>query len=341
MGVAPDKLEHIFEPFEQENASTSRRYGGTGLGLAICKTLAEMMGGAADAKSEIGKGSLFGFTALLEPTGSLEADPSEPAITSTSMPRQILLAEDGVVNQRVAIGLLEQRGHHIDLVENGRQALEAIATKDYDIVLMDVQMPEMDGLTAVRLLRERESARGTRQRVIAMTAHAMSGDKERFVEAGMDGYLVKPFKPDDLFAAVEQGSKQNTFATVATQTLTNFAGDFAARGVESEILDISAGLDATGGDVELAKALQTTCLDESPELIESAKIAVKNSDWSAARRCGHSLKSSFGAIGAKLAAAKSEELEFINEDNPEKFEQAIEAVETALQELAAQIEFEP
>ncbi len=207
IGVSPEKLSCIFQPFEQEDATMTRRFGGTGLGLAICKTLAEMMGGTADAASEIGKGSLFGFTASLKPTQAPDSDLEDSQVIRLSGGRRVLLAEDGLINQKVAIGLLEKRGHQVDLAENGQQALDAIEKHEYDIVLMDIQMPVMDGLTAVKILREREQNSEKHLWVVAMTAHAMSGDRERFMKAGMDGHLTKPFKPVDLYTAVELDAK--------------------------------------------------------------------------------------------------------------------------------------
>lgn len=208
LGISAEKLDHIFQPFEQEDTSTTRRFGGTGLGLAICKTLAEKMGGSADARSELGKGSLFGFTVLLKKTSEQAAGSEDSVITYVSQGRRILLAEDGLVNQRVAIGLLEKRGHHVDLVENGQEALDAVEKNSYDVVLMDIQMPVMDGLTAVMEIRRRETNSDRHQWVVAMTAHAMIGDKEKFLKAGMDDHLTKPFKPDDLYAAVEKISRR-------------------------------------------------------------------------------------------------------------------------------------
>ncbi len=208
IGIAADKLDHIFQPFEQEDASTTRRFGGTGLGLAICKTLAEMMGGTADAKSEHGSGSLFGFTALLTQTTEEATSSEDSCITYISQGRRVLLAEDGLINQRVAIGLLEKRGHYVDLVENGQLALDALEENSYDVVLMDIQMPVMDGLAAVKEIRRREAGTDQHQWVVAMTAHAMIGDKEKFLKAGMDNHLTKPFKPEELYAAVERISKR-------------------------------------------------------------------------------------------------------------------------------------
>lgn len=320
IGVAADKLKRIFEPFEQEDVSTTRRYGGTGLGLAICKTLAEMMGGTVDAKSTLGKGSIFGFALRLPPAVAPVIESGSGLDNSNVKCCRVLLVEDGLVNQRVATGLLERRGHKVDLVENGKEALEALQKKDYDIVLMDIQMPVMDGITAVGMIREMEKATSKRQLVVAMTAHAMSGDKERFLEAGMDGHLVKPFKAADLYAIVEQNSEP---AAEATEP----GGD------QVPVFDREAALATTGGDEELASDLLTMCLEQIPELLSSAEESVRRADWKSVRRAGHSMKSSLGTVGAMLAAEKARELEFVPSDSAELFGEAIAAIRMAYQEF--------
>lgn len=326
-GVPADKIEKLFEPFEQEDASTTRKHGGTGLGLAICKNLAELMGGSAYATSTLGQGSTFSFTAQLKPQYISVEETIENEFMCTIERRKILLAEDGVVNQKVAIGLLEKRGHVVDLAENGLEALEALAKNSYDVVLMDIQMPEMDGLAAVRKIRQLEVGTGKRQRVIALTAHAMTGDHERFMEAGMDDHLPKPFKPDDLYAAVEL--KADTMQPAnKTDSDTNSS---------LPVLDKQVALETTGGDQELAKILLDTCIEEAPKMIAAAKTAIADSDWVVARRSGHSLKSSFGAIGAIAAAAKSKELEFTELDDQSAFESAIGEVESAFTALTQKI----
>jgi len=206
IGIADDKLDQIFRPFEQEQAGTTKRFGGTGLGLSICKMLAEKMGGTATVRSEVGKGSVFGFTAVLAPSEASAAKTVDNMVVEDAPVRQfhVLVAEDSVINQKVAIGLLKKRGHKVELVENGQDALDAIEQNEFDAVLMDIEMPVMDGLTAVQTLRERERDSERHQWVVATTGHAMTGDKERFLAAGMDAHLVKPFKPAALYAAVER-----------------------------------------------------------------------------------------------------------------------------------------
>ena len=330
-GIAADNIDKLFEPFEQEDASTTRKHGGTGLGLAICKNLAKLMGGSVYATSTLGKGSTFSLTAQLKPDYESLVESIENEYTTSNHSKRILLAEDGVVNQKVAIGLLEKRGHVVDLAENGRQALEALEHNHYDVVLMDIQMPEMDGLTAVREIRKNEAGTQRHQRVIALTAHAMVGDQERFIEAGMDDYLPKPFNPEELYGAVERPDAltENTSFEMEKQD-------------QVPVLDRDIALATTGGDQDLAQILLDTCIEETPKMLSAARTAVENSDWAAVRRSGHSMKSSFAAVGAMDASAKSKVLEFVEADDAAQFNSALDTIEhafTALQGEAKQVSF--
>jgi len=214
IGVPADKRERIFEPFTQADNTTTRVYGGTGLGLAISKRLVELMGGRIWVEGRAGGGSHFHFTASLPPSERPAAAASADARTSGGIPvdagralndqpdrtvgLRILIAEDNPVNQMVLTRMLEKRGHTVKVAANGRLALESVEENAYDLLLMDVQMPEMDGMEATRVLRERESKTGTHLTVVGVTAHAMAGDRERCLQAGMDGYLSKPIRPTEL-----------------------------------------------------------------------------------------------------------------------------------------------
>jgi PAS domain S-box-containing protein len=213
IGIPPDKVTAIFEPFRQVDGSMTRRFGGTGLGLAIASTLAELMGGGIKVDSAPGRGSTFDITipAVAAPA-SVRTESAVSAEIATAARRaaaparlaRILVAEDNIVNQRVAAALLTKRGHSVTVVNNGREAVDALKREGFDLVLMDVQMPEMDGFEATAAIREMERDTGRRVRIVAMTAHAMSGDRERCLAAGMDGYLSKPIDQRSLFDVIEK-----------------------------------------------------------------------------------------------------------------------------------------
>ena len=207
IGIPADKLGALFEKFTQVDASSTRQFSGTGLGLAISKQFAELMGGSIGVTSKEGKGSEFWFTVRLEkqPEGVCRDEVHRnAAVTAPRFERRgvrVLLAEDNTVNKKVALGMLKKLGFAADAVADGEQVLSALSEHAYDLVLMDCQMPVMDGYEATRRLRAAEDG-AKRVPVIAMTAYAMSGDRERCIEAGMDDYLAKPISIKTLSAAL-------------------------------------------------------------------------------------------------------------------------------------------
>jgi PAS domain S-box-containing protein len=208
IGIPPEKRESIFETFTQADASTSRKYGGTGLGLAICKRLAEHMGGKIAVNSKEGKGSTFIVSLSLKPAASVLA-PSErkeqvPSKKQDGAPL-VLLVEDQHTNRLIASAYLEALSYTFDIAVTGEEAIEKLKNTRYSLVLMDVQMPMMDGFETTRLIRAMEKEGGLPHvPIIAVTAHAMSGDKEKCLAAGMDDYITKPLDPNDLQHKLEQ-----------------------------------------------------------------------------------------------------------------------------------------
>ncbi len=207
IGIAPEQREAIFSAFVQADSSIARKHGGTGLGLAICSRLVEMMGGSIRIASEVGRGSTFSFTVVLKTAaaGSLAPKPATPTLAPGS-PLSVLVAEDNRVNQRLIARLLERGGHRITMTSNGREVVARYSEERFDLILMDVQMPEVDGLQATAQIRALEAATGRHIPIIALTAHAMIGDREKFLAAGLDAYLPKPIDPSALQAAVAEAT---------------------------------------------------------------------------------------------------------------------------------------
>jgi CheY-like chemotaxis protein len=205
IGLSEEGKSRLFKSFSQADSSTTRRYGGTGLGLAISKRLAELMGGTMSAESAgAGQGSTFRFSIRAPEAAAPQPSHARPVIDPAMAgrhPLRILLAEDNLVNQKLAFRLLARMGYGADVASNGVEAIEAVERQAYDLVLMDVQMPEMDGLEASRRIVERWPV-GHRPRIVAMTANASEGDREACLAAGMDDYLTKPFRVEALVDAL-------------------------------------------------------------------------------------------------------------------------------------------
>jgi CheY-like chemotaxis protein len=237
--------------------------------------------------------------------------PSEPARPAALVTRHslrenrqrlhILLAEDNEVNQRVAVRMLEKRGHRVVTVRNGQEALRALEAEHFDLVLMDVQMPEVDGFEATRLLREQEQATGAHMPIIAMTAHAMAGDRERCLAAGMDGYVSKPVRPRELFAAIE------SLALVSRES--EAAADEEEAG--AEVIDLASLLDRVEGDKELLREIILEYFKCRPQMLSDIERALARREPGSLERAAHALKGTVGTLGAKPALEAAQRLEEI------------------------------
>ncbi len=209
IGIPAYQLEALFKPFIQADGSVCRQYGGTGLGLTISKQLAEMMGGQIKVESEKDKGSTFWFILPLEEakdTGERgTGETFTPPVLSEEQKRKtrILLVEDNAINRKLVIRILEKEGYRVDAAANGLEAIQALDTVNYDLVLMDVQMPEMDGFEATRMIRSPHSmVLNPKVRIIALTAHAIKGDRERCLAVGMNDFVTKPIQTEELLSAM-------------------------------------------------------------------------------------------------------------------------------------------
>ncbi|MES2346473.1 MAG: ATP-binding protein [Pseudomonadota bacterium] len=325
-GIPADSLPRLFQKFEQADHSTTRRYGGTGLGLAICKELVELMGGSIAAESRVGIGSTFSFTLPLAPGIA-------PVIDPASLPRKdhhayrlrVLCAEDVRTNQIIVSTLLENMGHDIRVVENGLQALHALSTAAYDLVLMDGRMPMMDGEQAARLIRSGGSedyrVLDPGIPIIALTANASDHDRARYLAVGMDGFLSKPVDERLLYDQIEKTIAQHLSRGRPLRP-TDAARLAAAR---SEALDQQFGvappadkradpstvqiMPLAGLSYAHMQRITQAFLDEAPRRLETARAAIGAGNSSAAAAAIHALKGSAGYLSSTHLHTLCAELE--------------------------------
>ncbi len=304
VGIPEDKLIRIFESFTQADGSTTRKFGGTGLGLTISKKLVSMMDGEIWAESQIGKGSTFHFTAYFginhQETQSViqKFDDETPALEKKI---HILLAEDNIVNQKVALGILKKQGYEVETVGNGKEAIEALAKQQFDIVLMDVQMPVMDGLEATKAIRSSNDAGFNPEiPIIAVTAHAFKEDIECCMDAGMNSCVVKPFKRQELFGEINRLVSGNPGQILIHEDLSPENRD---------IINMEEVLERLDGDEDLIRELWAVFSEDAPKQMNYLKNAIDSSDIPYTERQAHTLKSASANIGANSLREKAFQIE--------------------------------
>jgi PAS domain S-box-containing protein len=323
IGIAAEKQMAIFEPFAQADGSTTRTYGGTGLGLSIAAQLIQKMHGRSWIESKVGEGSTFHFTARLgvrampsavkngdqgDHSGAHTNDrPRESGLAEAERSRsglRILVAEDNVINRAVATGILENEGHSLVHAANGLEVLGALRTDSFDLILMDVQMPEVDGFQTTRRIREMEATTECHVPIIAMTAHAMAGDRERCLAAGMDDYIAKPLIKEDVLRVLgdRNCASANRVPYSPTKPLSLEAEAPRSLYSRQELLEQCAG------DEKLLGRLIALFHENTPRLLDDIRGSIARGSASDLARSAHALLSSLGVFGANDARHLTEEL---------------------------------
>jgi len=322
IGLSPGQQENLFQPFQQADGSTTRKYGGSGLGLAIVKQMAALMGGQVGVESSLGSGSKFWFTLKLQ---RLNDDQHSNPIAFVDQSRspdlsplnsdhgilrgtRVLLAEDDVTNQTVAVGLLESIGLLVDLANNGAAAVEMAKKGDYEIVLMDMQMPELDGIEATRRIRQDEAL--SHLPIIALTANAMRDHEAECLSAGMNDFLSKPFDPEQLFAVIQKWvTGLGDAAEVAGFATKKMVGADIPLPSHIEGLDLRAGLRRVAG----MRGLYVKCLrnffEQQQDCVPLLRQLIKEQAIERATREAHTLKGSAAMIDAAEVAELASRLE--------------------------------
>lgn len=342
MGIPEDKQELIFESFRQADGRTTRKYGGTGLGLSISSQLVRMMGGKLHLKSPPDgetSGSEFYFSiSLAMGKGKKVKEGEEPVtryqVQETKRRYKMLLVEDTPLNIKLVTKLLTPLGHTVVVAENGKLAVDAVKRESFDVVLMDVQMPVMDGLEATKEIRKWESGNNQQssiQRVpiVAMTAYAVKGDKEKCLEAGMDGYISKPIKIKEIMPAIKSIIEKKSGSCPETE-------DPVQKDIPATIagINIEEALERFDGNKELYREILNEFSKGNDNTIHEIRDAVARKDMILARRLVHTLKGTAASISANTVRAAAIEFEkAIKQEAPDGVDSLIDNLENALNEV--------
>ena len=330
IGLTEQQQARIFIAFEQAQNSTSRKYGGTGLGLTISKRLAELMGGELGVRSQIGKGSTFWFTLPLHKGIGKNTINPIPADKDIRLGAHLLLVEDNVINQEVAKDLLESLGLHVEVAANGLTAVEKITAKSYDLILMDMQMPVMDGLEATRIIRTLELGKSIP--IIAMTANAFTEDRQRCLDAGMNDYLTKPVEPQVLHAILTQWLTTPMDKVTSPASLFPSSIGDESTSAQSSLLDLQIGLHYFNGNRSLYFKMLNQFVKNHQQDAETLTTLLANKNFHEAQLHVHTLKSLAATLGTEKIKkiARNLETQFRHETETAEIESNISLLGTEL-----------
>ena len=309
IGIPPDKQQRIFRAFEQEDTSTTRKYGGTGLGLTIAARLVDLMEGAITVNSQPGRGSTFAFTARFklapEADQNLAASkqrtdaPLPEKLPVQTEPLRVLVAEDNDFNAQLIEQLLVRRGHHVSLAPDGRSALALMENSSFDLLILDIHMPELDGFEVTGMIRQRERSVGGHLPIIALTARSRSEDRERCLAAGMDEFLTKPFRADDLWAVIDRVVGKSRPITPSNREPSQSHAAF----------DCETILAACGGDESLLRKMSQSFRERIPAHLAALEDALAQQDAPRLRETAHKICgmiATFSADAGDVAAELEE-----------------------------------
>lgn len=341
IGIPQDKLNRVFERFTQVDSSTTRKYGGTGLGLAICSQLAKAMGGDMWAETEPAKGSTFHFTVRLKrsgPSTKSDAATTQELLAMTDLSgMRVLLAEDNPVNQLVAVEILKRLGCEVVLASNGREAVEALESHEIDVVLMDVQMPEVDGLEATRTIRAKETDR--RIPIIAQTAHAFAEDKIRCFDAGMDEHIAKPIRRSELLRVLGRYAARKSGGARSGSELHMRNLERGLLEERTAVFDYQRLRERLGGDDEATGEMIALFLVQAPILVSELRHVTGAKNWESVAMLSHTLKGASATLGAITLSDLAAEMEHAARNPSEADPQAIlSRIDRALRQLAQSAE---
>ncbi len=328
IGIPEDKLDTIFEKFTQADSSVTREFGGTGLGLTITQQLVELLGGDISIESTLGEGSVFRFELPLDiaedDDKAVNLYDAKQEMSGVELPTDIrvLAVDDHPINQKFVTKLMTKLGfEHVDMAENGRQALDMIAANSYDLVLMDCQMPELDGYQATTELRKSEEGTERHLPVIALTANAMVGDRNKCLKAGMDDYLSKPIKPDKLTELIKKHVGQNSIGETSTPNVVIQKADDKEPPVDMEHLNMF-----TDGDSEEEKELLDLFFEQAELSITELQDNYGDANCEEWKKAAHRIKGAAANLGANILSAACAEAE-------QNYEQDQVAKETMLADI--------
>ena len=337
IGIAEDQMPHIFDEFVQASSDISRKYGGTGLGLSITKNLVEMQGGSINVKSILNKGTTFcihipyelGNQSMLRLT---ELEDQEFQILAK---KKILVAEDVVINQFIVKQLLEEWGHDVLIAVNGKEAVDILSEEDIDLILMDIYMPLIDGYQATKIIRGLSDPQKAAVPIVALTANAFKDDKDRFMEAGFNDYISKPFTEKKLFNVI----KFLLGLTANLKSKKSKLEEKEASDASEKLYDLSGLFGMDYNDEEFLKELLTAFLTNTKADLKELKKVIKKNEIESVYKLSHRMKSSLFSLGIKKGYSEIQQIELFakNNENIEQIPALFEKVETLMEKVFIQL----